>query len=50
MEKKLYMKPLMEVVLIGKPQLLAGSGVESNDDVYDIDYGGTDITGTIIPQ
>ena len=43
MEKKLYMKPLMEVVLIGKPQLLAGSGVESDDDVYDVS---TFITGS----
>lgn len=50
MEKKQYMKPLMEVVLIGKPQLLAGSGVESDDDVYDIDYGGTDTGGTMNPQ
>ena len=49
MEKELYMKPLMEVVLIGKPQLLSGSGVES-DDEYDIDYGGTDTSGTMDPD
>lgn len=50
MEKKLYMKPQLEAVRIGAMQLLSGSGVESDDDVYDIDYGGTDGDGNIDPQ
>ena len=50
MEKKLYVMPLIEVVKIEKPQLLSGSGVSSDDEVYDIDYGGTDTEGIIAPQ
>ena len=54
MEKKLYVKPLIEVIKIGKPQLLSGSGVRgasSPDQLFeDMDYGGVDIPGTIIPQ
>ena len=53
MEKKLYVKPLIEVIKINKPQLLSGSGVRgasSNPLFEDMDYGGVDVPGTIIPQ
>jgi hypothetical protein len=46
MKKKEYIAPLMEMVEIKNMQLLAGSGVASDD----IDYGGIDEDGTIEPQ
>ena len=45
MKRKEYMTPSMEVVKIKATTLLAVSGVTSND----IDYGGVDEDGTIIP-
>jgi len=45
MKKKEYMAPSMEVVEIKNIQLLAGSGVTSND----IDFGGVDTEGTLDP-
>ena len=51
MEKKLYMKPQMEVIKIGNgPQLLAGSGVQSESEDFDIGFGGLDEEGIVIPQ
>ena len=57
MEKKQYVTPQIEVVKIEKPQLLSGSGVRgasapnSPSSLFeDIDYGGVDVPGTIIPQ
>ena len=50
MEKKLYVMPLIEVVRMEKPQLLSGSGVSSDDEVFDIVFGGTDTEGIIVPQ
>ena len=53
MEKKLYMKPQMEVIKIGNgPQLLAGSGVQSEDPnaLFNIGFGGLDEEGIVIPE
>lgn len=47
--KKLYNSPEAMVVKIGQVLPLATSGVGS-DDIYDIDYGGVDDDGTIIPE
>ena len=53
MEKKVYMKPQMEVIVLSRrPQLLAGSGVKAADatGVFDMGFGGTDVPGVVIPQ
>lgn len=48
MEKKKYIKPSMTVYMMGKQQLLAGSGVSSS---FGIEYGGIDPeNGLVIPQ
>jgi len=46
MKKKEYIAPSIEAMEINNLQLLAGSGVASDD----IDYGGIDEDGTIEPQ
>ena len=50
MEKKLYEAPQLEVVKIDTVKLLSDSGVESDDEQFDIYYGGTDTGGTVDPQ
>ena len=47
--KKIYNSPEAIVVKIDQVMPLATSGVES-DDIYDIDYGGVDDDGTVIPE
>ncbi len=47
--KKIYNSPEVIVVKIEQVLLLAISGVET-DDTYDIDYGGVDDDGTVIPE
>lgn len=47
--KKLYNSPEAIAVKIDQVLPLATSGVGS-DDNYDIDYGGVDNDGTIIPE
>ena len=46
MKKKEYIAPSLEVMEIKNMQLLAGSGVSSDD----IGYGGVDDDGSIEPQ
>jgi len=46
MKKKEYIAPSMEVMEIKNMQLLAGSGVTSDNG---IDYGGVDDEGTLDP-
>jgi len=46
MKKKEYIAPSMDVVEIKNMQLLAGSGVTSDNG---IDYGGVDDEGTLDP-
>jgi hypothetical protein len=47
--KKIYISPEVIVVKIEQILPLATSGVGS-DDTYDIDYGGVDDDGTVIPE
>lgn len=47
--KKIYNSPEITVVKIQQVMPLATSGVGS-EDPFDIDYGGVDIDGTIIPE
>lgn len=47
--KKIYDSPETIVIKIEQVMPLAISGVGS-DDTYDIDYGGVDNDGTIIPE
>jgi len=47
--KKIYNSPELTVLTIQQVLPLAISGVGS-DDTYDIDYGGVDNDGTIIPE
>ena len=47
--KKIYNSPEAIAVKIEQVLPLATSGVGS-DDTYDIDYGGVDDDGTIIPE
>ena len=47
--KKIYNSPELKVLTIQQVLPLATSGVET-DDTYDIDYGGVDDDGTIIPE
>ena len=49
--KKNYMTPSMEEIeIVSRTVLLAGSGIESNEGDYDIDYGGVDEGGVIDPD
>mgnify|MGYP006988994234 CR=1 FL=1 len=51
MEKKKYVKPLMEAIETVLPfQLLAGSGMQSVSEDFKIDFGGIDEEGIVIPQ
>ena len=47
--KKIYYSPEAIVVKIDQVLPLSTSGVGSND-TYDIDYGGVDKDGTVIPE
>jgi hypothetical protein len=47
--KKIYYSPEATIVKIEQILPLATSGVGS-DDNYDIDYGGIDDDGTVIPE
>lgn len=47
--KKKYYSPEITVVKVQQALPLAISGVES-EDPFDIDYGGIDIDGAIIPE
>ena len=48
--KKIYCTPVTDTIEIHPEQILAGSGVVSDDDVFNIDYGGVDEDGSSDPS
>ena len=57
MKKKTYMKPLIEAVvssmetpLLASSGLLTDTGVQSTETPFDIDFGGIDLEGMVVPQ
>lgn len=50
MEKQRYVKPQMEAIRTGAIQLLSGSGVQAEDELFNIEFGGIDEEGIVKPQ
>lgn len=48
--KKTYIAPQMEQIVMNDVQILCASGVKAGGDVVDLDFGGWDNDGYLMPE